>query len=442
MVILQDVLAVIFVLGVMILIHELGHFLAAKHFDVRVEAFSFGFGPRLFGRQIGETDYRVCALPLGGYVKMAGEQPGDEHTNDPREFSSKPRWQRLIIAVMGPCMNILLAVALLVGLYMVRYERLAIQEQVPVLADIDANSPAAQLGLQEGDRIVAIDGKQNPTWEDVNMRTVAAAGRPIRVTIDRNGKRFDVTITPTAEPGTGIGYTGWSEQVPIQLGEIAPGMPAEKAGLKAGDVLVAVDGKPIHSRHKLPELLQRSGGQPVVIEYMRDGVKRTTTVTPVYHHSAEEGSAWRIGVALIPKYDKIITRLSFSAALHESIDQNRKNATLIFEFLRGILQRRMSPKSLEGPIGIARLSGQAARHGVSDLIMLMSAISLNLGIFNLLTIPILDGGVIVLLLFESVIGRDISLAVKERIVQAGFVFLMLLFVFVIYNDIVKSLARV
>jgi len=441
MVILQDVLAVIFVLGVMILIHELGHFMAAKYFDVRVEAFSFGFGPRLFGKKVGETDYRVCLLPLGGYVKMAGEQPGDEHTNDPREFMSKPRWQRLIIAVMGPAMNVALAISLLIGLYMVRYERLAIQQQDAVLGDVEANSPAAKADLREGDRIVAINGKQNPNWEDVTMRIVASAKRPVRLVVERQGKRFEATVTPTSEPSSGIGYTGWSERVPIQLGDIARDMPADKAGLKPGDVLVSVEGQAVHSRHKLPEVLQQRAGQPVVLEYLRNGEKRTTTLTPVYHHSSEEGSAWRIGVVLMPKYERIATRLSFPDAVKESFEQNRKNATLIFQFLQGIVQRRMSPKSLEGPIGIARLSGQAARQGSSDLVMLMSAISLNLGIFNLLPIPILDGGVIMLLLLESLMGRDLSLAVKERIVQAGFVFLMLLFVFVIYNDIMKSLAR-
>ncbi len=442
MVILQNAVAVIFVLGVMILIHELGHFLAAKHFDVRVDAFSFGFGPRLLGKTIGETDYRVCLLPVGGYVKMAGEQPGDEHTDDPREFMSKPRWQRLIIAVMGPAMNIILAVVLLVGLFMVRYERLAVQQQEPVIGDVEANSPAARAGLLENDRIVAIDGKENPNWEDVTMHIVASAGRPTSLRIDRAGKQFDVTLTPTSDPATGIGYTGWSEQVPIQLGEIAPGLPAEKAGLKPGDVLVAVNGNQVRSRHKLPDILQQNPGRPVTLEIARNGEKKTVLLTPVYHQSSEEGPAWRIGVGLMPKYEKIVTRLSFPEAVHESLDQNQKNASLIFQFLRGIVQRRMSPKSLEGPIGIARLSGQAARHGFSDLILLMSAISLNLGIFNLMPIPILDGGVILLLLLESLLRRDISIAVKERIVQVGFVFLMLLFVFVIYNDIVKSLARV
>lgn len=441
MLIVQDILAVVFVLGVMILIHELGHFLAAKHFDVRVDAFSFGFGPRLLGKKWGETDYRVCLLPLGGYVKMAGEQPGDERTNDPREFMSKPRWQRLIIAAMGPAMNILLAVALLAGLFMVRYERLAVQQQEPVLGDVDSNSPAAKAGLKEGDRIVAIDGKQDPKWEDVTLRIVASPGRTVQLHIDRQGNQFDVSLKPAADAVNGIGYAGWSDQVPMQVSEVQPGKPAEKAGLKPGDVLVSVDGQAIRSHHKLQNLLQTRGGQPVVLEFMHNGEKRSATLTPVYYQAAEEGVAWRIGVGLVPKYDKVITRLSLGEALRESVDQNHKNATLIFQFLRGVIQRQMSPKSLEGPIGIARLSGQAARHGFGDLIALMSAISLNLGIFNLMPIPILDGGVILLLLFESVIGRDISLAVKERIVQVGFVFLMLLFVFVIYNDIVKSLAH-
>ena len=232
MVILQNVVAVIFVLGVMILIHELGHFLAAKHFGVRVDTFSFGFGPRLFGRTVGETDYRVCLLPVGGYVKMAGEQPGDEHTNDPREFMSKPRWQRLIIAVMGPAMNIILAVALLVGLFMVRYERLAVQQQEPVLGDVDANSPAAKAGLQEGDRIVAIDGKQNPKWEDVTMRIVASPGRTVSLQVDRAGKQFEATLAPTADSVSGIGYAGWSEQVPMQVGEIIAGLQIGRASCR------------------------------------------------------------------------------------------------------------------------------------------------------------------------------------------------------------------
>ena len=438
---LQNVLAVIFVLGVMILIHELGHFLAARYFDVRVEVFSFGFGPRLFGKIVGETDYRVCAFPLGGYVKMAGEQPTDERKDDPREFMSKPRWQRLIIAVMGPVFNLLLAVGLLLGLYMVHFERLAIQTEPAVLGGVAPNSPASQAGLREGDRIAAIDGKQNPNWEDVTMRIVASAKQVVLLTIEREGKTFDAAVTPVADPVSGIGNPGWSERVPIQAGDVEPGMPAEKAGLQKGDLLIAIDGEAIQSPYKLPEVLQRKGGQPVTLEYSRNGQRMTSTLTPIYRQIADQPASWKIGVILREKFDRITTRLSFSEALRESIDQNRKNATLIIQFLQGLVQRRMSPKSLEGPIGIARLSGQAARQGSFDLILLMSAISLNLGIFNLLPIPILDGGVICLLLFESLIGRDISLAVKERIVQVGFVFLMLLFVFVIYNDIVKSLAR-
>ncbi len=441
MAILQDVVAVVFVLGVMILVHELGHFLAARYFDVRVEAFSFGFGPRLFGRIVGETDYRVCLFPLGGYVKMAGEQPGDERHDDPREFMSKPRWQRLIIAVMGPVFNMLLAVGLLVGLYMIRFERLAIQSEPAVIGGVDPNSPAAKADLQDGDRITAIDGKPNPTWEDVTLKVVASARRPITVSIERDGRTFDVTLTPVTDPVSGVGYVGWNERVPIQLGEILPGMPGEKAGLKKGDILLTVDGEPVHSKHKLPDALQRKAGQPVQVEYLRDGQKHVTTLTPVFQQLGDDPAAWKVGVSLIEKYERVATRLSFREALHESLEQNRKNATLIFQFLNGLIQRRMSPRSLEGPIGIARLSGQAARQGSFDLVLLMSAISLNLGIFNLLPIPILDGGVILLLLFESLLGRDISLAVKERIVQVGFVFLMLLFVFVIYNDIVKSLAR-
>ncbi len=440
MVILQNIIAVIFVLGVMILIHELGHFLAAKYFDVRVDAFSFGFGPRLFGKKVGETDYRVCVLPLGGYVKMAGEQPGDEHSSDPREFMSKPRWQRLIIAVMGPAMNIVLALALPIGLFMVRYERLAIHSQPAVLGDIEPDSPAAKAGLKPDDRIVAIDGKVNPNWEDVTVAVMSNANRTMSLRVERNGKVIDASLIPTLDARTGVGYPGWSEQVPLGVEKVEPGMPAEKAGLKSGDILLTLDGKPLRSGRKLPELTQEIGGRSAVVEYVRNGQKRTTTLTPVHVKLGPEAASWKIGVYFEPRYERVTTRLSFPQSVRESINQNRKNATLIFQFLHGIIERRMSPKALEGPIGIARLSGQAARQGFGDLVMLMSMISLNLGILNLLPIPILDGGVILMLLLESLMGRDISLPVKERIIQAGFVFLMLLFVFVIYNDIMKSLA--
>ncbi len=435
---IEDIVPFIFVIGVMVLIHELGHFLAARYFNVRVEAFSIGFGPRLFGFKRGDTDYKVCLLPLGGFVKMAGENIG-EPTGDPDEFVSKPRWQRMIIAVMGPVFNVVLALVLLAGLFMVRYERLAFELEPPLIGYVADHSAASRAGIQAGDLIVSIDGDETPAWETVRLIEIASPLKTLRVTVERGGERLEFPVTLEAESRTGIGDAGWSEETPVRLGQTVAGFPAEKAGIENGDVLKSLNGEAVTSWRQVPDSIQRSQDQPIELEVLRNEELVKLKLTPIYDTSDAESPAWRIGVELRPDYERISTSLGFAEAVEQSVDYNVKNATLIFGFLAGLVERRMSPKSLEGPIGIARLSGEAARAGWAPLIMLMAAISLNLGIFNLLPIPILDGGMITVLLLESLIRRDISVAIKERILQVGVVFLMLLFAFVIYNDILKSL---
>lgn len=439
MLVLQNVLWLLVLIGVMILIHELGHFWAARYFDVRVDVFSFGFGPRLFGFRKGETDYRFSAILFGGYVKMAGEQPGDEGTDDPRGFLAKPRWQRLIIAFAGPFMNVVLAVSLLTGLYMVKFQKVVEPDGGrAIIGHILPDSPAAKAGIRDGDQIVAIEGKERPTWEDIVLKEVAGAGRSLHLTIDRNGRRFETDVTPQLDDRSGVGLAGWAERGDVQLGNLTPGMPAEKAGLKKGDLIVSANGQPIHSVIKFHEIIRNSNGKPVVIQLERAGKPMEITVHPVMA-SLDGPARWMLGVLPEQKLKIETTRLSFPMALQESVNQNLKGASLIFQFLSGIVERRMSPKSLEGPIRIAQLSGEAAREGPSAFVMLMSMVSLNLAIFNLLPIPILDGGVILLLFIEMLMRRDLSLSVKEAVFKVGFVFIMMIVVFVLYNDISKIL---
>ncbi|HTS28930.1 MAG TPA: RIP metalloprotease RseP [Bryobacteraceae bacterium] len=435
---IENVLWLLVLIGVMINIHELGHFWAARYFDVRVEAFSFGFGTRLFGFQRGETDYRFSLLPLGGYVKMTGEQVTDENAHDPRSVLSKPRWQRLIISFAGPFMNVVLAVGVLTGLYMVKYQRVSDADMVPVIGHVAADSPAAKAGLQDGDQIVRLDGQANPTWEDVIVKEAEGANRPMYLTIDRSGKRFDAVVTPVLNERIGVGSAGWDERGEIQLVEVEPGRPADKAGLKKGDIIISLNGQPIHSAGRLQELTKASNGKPVEVEYERDGQKNTVTVQPVFSKIDGQGR-WYIGVGPQPKFTLITTRLSFPDALSESLRQNGKNAMMIVQVLKGVLERRMSTKNLTGPIGIAQLSGEAAREGPSAFLLLMSMISLNLAIVNLLPIPIMDGGVILMLLVEMTMQRDLSINVKEAMLKVGFVCIMLLVVFAIYNDISRLL---
>lgn len=422
-------------IGIMILIHELGHYWAARWFDVHVEAFSFGFGPRLFGFRRGETDFRVSLIPFGGYVKMTGEQAGEDDTEDPRGFLAKPRWQRMIIAFAGPAMNILLAVGLLAGLYMNRYPKVVGSDGAPTIGFVEKNSPAEKAGVQELDVITAIDGKQNPSWEEVGLAVVGAANREMPLTLDRQGKAVYTTITPEISEVTGVGSAGWSDRHEIQVGDVSPGMGAEKAGIKSGDVLLALDGTPLWSTAKLHHLLKEGAGKPVQLSYSRDGKQYTVTVEPQL--SKQDPKNWRLGVQLTPRV--IFVQLPLGEALRESVQQNKRSAGVILQLLRGMVERRMSPKSLEGPIGIARLSSEAAREGFATFIGLMAAVSLNLAVFNLLPIPILDGGTILMLLIEMVMRRDLSLQLKENIFKLGFVFLMMVVAFVLYNDISKLL---
>jgi regulator of sigma E protease len=456
-VIITNLLAVVVVLGVMILIHELGHFLAAKYFGVRVETFSFGFGKRLFGFKKGDTDYRVSLLPFGGYVKMAGETTADEVTGNADEFQSKPRWQRFIIAMMGPAMNIILAVVLLTGLFMWRYQRPAYMEGPAVIGYAQPDSPAAAAGFESGDRIVQIDGRSEPTWEDVELIVASTVERPLEVQIERSGERQTRTLVPRAEGRARLGFAGWSPRMPAKIQGVEPGAPADKAGLAAGDEIVSINGEPVVFWPRISEIVQQSGGKPLELVYRRgtcagstssaldvsaesaDCESRTASLSAV--QTGAEGDAvprWRIGV-YGPQMEMITRQLGFADALSESLATNKKFALLIFEFVGKIFSQELSPRTLEGPIGIARLSGAAARQSFDALLSLMAAISLNLGIFNLFPIPVLDGGLILLLLIEGVIRRDLNRKVKERITQVGFAFLMLIAVFVIYNDIVKSL---
>ena len=434
MVLIQNVWWLLVLIGVMILIHELGHFWAARFFDVRVEAFSFGFGPRLFGFRRGETDFRFSAILFGGYVKMAGEQPGEEAAADPRSFQAKPRWQRLIIAFAGPAMNILLAIGLLTGLFMVKYPKLANADGPAIIGYVTADSPAAKAGLKAGDTIVQIESTNNPKWQDILLKQAAGAGRALTIGYVRNGQRLHTDLTPILDD-RGIGSAGWEQDTDVLIAGVMPGMDAQRAGLKHGDMIISVNGQRIRSISLLHEIIRSSNGKPIELVYRRDGQENTASVKPAF--SDAHGGRWLIGVDL--DRPVVITQLAFIPALRESVEQNIKSASLIYQFLEGLVERRMSAKSIEGPIGIARLSGEAAREGPMAFIELMAMVSLNLAVFNLLPIPILDGGLILLLLVEMLMRRDLSLQVKEAVFKVGMVFLMMVVVFVLYNDISKLL---
>jgi regulator of sigma E protease len=433
------VAAVAVVLGFMILIHEFGHYAVAKLLGVRVEQFAIGFGKRLVGFRKGDTDYRINILPLGGYVKMSGENPMDERTGDPAEFMSHSRWHRFLIAIAGPSMNILLAIVLLTGVYMVHYEYPVFNDQPAVIAGVKHDSPAAKAGLQVGDRIVKVDGIENPTWEQLRPRVMLSPNQPLTVTIRRGDQIFEKTIVPQPVTSSEVGSAGWFPEDAVIVGQIEANTPAANAGLKEDDRIVALDGQPLPSIEAMIERLQETKDKPVDLSVLRGAQTLSFHLTPVLGKT-EDPKEQRYRLGFVAKSEMKVTTLPFAQALRLSLAENKKYSLLILELAKKIVQGKVSPRMVSGPIGIAQDAGWAARQkGWMPLLELTAGISLNLGIFNLLPIPILDGGVILFLFIEGLMRRDVSLRIKERVYQAAFVFLVLFAVMVIYNDLAKTL---
>jgi regulator of sigma E protease len=435
MALLQNIWWYLVLIGVMILVHEFGHYFAARFFDVKVETFSFGFGPRLFGFRRGETDFRFSLILFGGYVKMTGEQPGDEGAADPRALTSKPRWQRLLIAFAGPAINIVLAIALLTSLFMLHYEKVP-NPHSPVIGYVASDGAAARAGIKLGDKIVQIDDTTDPTWEQIAIKSAMNPKQPLDVWVMRSGEHLHLNLTPALQEKESIGNAGWQQESEIEVAGVLKDMDGARVGLERGDILVSVNGQPLRSIPRLNEIENETSGAPLDLVYSRKGQRHEVKVTPAKRDIEGQGGArWMIGLTLQPRIE--VTKLTLPEALSESWRQNLLNTQLIMKSLEGIVERKMSAKSLQGPIGIAQMSGDAAREGPIPYFLLMAAVSLNLAIFNLLPVPILDGGVMLMLFVEMLLRRDLDIKVKETVVKVGFVFLMFVVVFVIYNDISK-----
>jgi regulator of sigma E protease len=430
--ILRELFAAVIVLGVVIILHELGHFLVARYFKIRIETFSVGFGPRLFGFRRGDTDYRISALPLGGYVKMAGDTPSETLTGEPHEFLSKPKWQRFLVASAGPIMNMILAVVLLSGLFMHGREvpeYFGAQAKVGV---VERGSPADQAGIREGDRISVVDGKQNPTWQDVETRLELNAGKTLSLVLDRNGELLDVNITPAKKDPTNRGYIGMGARVPGVVKSVW-GEGAIAAGLQPGDEVTSVNGIDLKSSVQSIQTIVQGITEPSFpITVNRKGETLKLQITP----TVKDGQRY-IGMTLDTPTTYV--KLGFSDAVSKSISTNVEYGKTIFQIIGMLFKREASLKQLDGPIGIVRASGEALNEGFATLISLMALISLNLGLLNILPIPVLDGGVMLMLIVESLMGRDMSLRLKERINFVSVIALLMLTVMVVYNDILKMI---
>ncbi len=428
---MTSVLAFLFVLGVLVFVHELGHYLMARRIGVRVLTFSLGFGPKLINYRRGETDYCVSAIPLGGYVKMAGENPDDQRSGSDDEFLSKPKWQRFQVMIMGPAMNIILAIVVMTFVLYQGAEVPAYEQHAPVIATVSSDSPAERAGIEVGDRILEVSERPVETWEDFFISVMPRAGQEIPVTVTRDSERLTVNVTPEAKSQFEMGDIGVLPEMNSQVRRVSPGAPADLSGIAPGDVIVGVNGETITQERPLIQTINQSADIEITLMIRREGREIEISVTP-----EKRGDIGLIGVELSP-YELRTIQPGFLQSFVMSLERNRDWSGLIFQTLGGLLTRETSPKQLMGPVAIAQLSGGAAEVGCVALFTLMAMISLNLGILNLLPIPVLDGGHIFIMALEGITRRDFSVRLKEKVMLVGFVLLMTLMLTVIYNDLMR-----
>ena len=425
---LTNTLAFVFALGVIIFVHEAGHYLVAKSFGVRVLTFSLGFGRKIFGFTRGETEYRVAWIPLGGYVRLGGETP-EEATDDPRDFQNKPRWQRVLVYLAGPAMNVVLAIALIAVVLMLGFGLPFLHEIPPVVGTVEPGSPAAAAGLVPGDEIVSVAGRPVEHWEQVAMTILESPGKQLALVVERDGARREVSLVPRTVPKYEVGDAGVYPKMLPRVSMVTAGMPAEAAGFAPGDELRAVDGRVLASDLDFVRYIEERAGVPIVVTVQREGALVELPVVP-----RDEGGKGRIGVGLT-----LAQRLGPLRAVVESTRYNWNIAKQTVALVGKLVTREMKAKSaLHGPIEIAALSGEAARQGVPNLLHLMGLVSISIAILNLLPIPVLDGGQISILLVESLIRRDLSLRIKEAVNLVGLAFIVLLMVTVLFFDVQRN----
>ena len=442
---LQMLVSFVVVLGVLIVVHELGHFLMARLAGVGVERFSVGFGPVLWRFRGKETEYCVSAIPMGGYVKMMGDdenplEGGKGAAIDPaKAFNGKPLAARFLIVFAGPAMNFVLA-ALIAGLMFMLVGRPVAPALVGRVTD---GSPAAQAGLKTGDRLVAVDGKSVQYWEDLARLVQAARGRVLQVAVQGPAGERTVALTPGQTKRKdlfGDEQTVWeigaSPYIPAAIGDTIAGDPADQAGLKAGDVVVALEGQPVLSWDELAERIHQRAGQPTRLEIKRGAETLTVTVTPKKSKiPGADGKETEVGlVGIRPGGSVTMVRSNPISALWEGLvwsgDVTVKTAIGLYKIVVGQLDR----SNIGGPIQIAKTAGEQARQGIVSLALFTAVISVNLFLLNLLPVPMLDGGHLLFFAFEAVLGRPLSVRKREVAQQVGFALLMLLMVFAFYND--------
>ncbi len=414
------------VIGILVFVHEFGHFIMAKRAGVRVEKFSLGMGPKLFGYKKGDTEYVISALPLGGYVKMAGENPDEEPTGSPDEFQSKTVWQRAKIAFTGPLTNIVLAFIVMPLVFMVGTYTLGPAK----VGFVEKGSPAEHAGFQVGDIIEKINRRSIVDWEKAEMLIAVNPDTDLAVTIDRSGEKKTLALRPKLDAEQKIGVSGLYPDFPAEVGKLIPGLPAEKSDLKVNDKIIAVDGTAVYYWNQFSALVRKSNGKTLTLTVDREQKKVQITVTP-----REENGRYVIGIEPIVRMS--FRKYGLGDSLRLGFNKTIEFIDLTFITLKKLLTFNLSIKTLGGPVLIAQMSGKAASAGLSSFLSFLAMISISLGILNLMPIPILDGGLILFLIIEAIRKRPLTRKTMEIAQSIGAAVLITLIAVVSYNDVVR-----
>jgi regulator of sigma E protease len=446
---MQSVLIFIVVLGVLIFFHELGHFLVARLFGVGVEKFSLGFGPRIFGKTIGRTDYRVSLIPLGGYVKMVGDEPGAPLPEEDAaySFTEKHVAKRSLIVAAGPLFNILLAILIFIGIFYFA----GLPSLRPVVRQVETNSPAEQAGIRYGDQIRAIDGRPIESWRDIQAAISRSDGAPLTIVAEREREMLTFNVAPrpvSAENVYGESVTEYElgiqgiEEIPAVVRETQPGMPAERAGVQAGDRVVAINGQPIANWEQLHQTISASKGDPMSFTVQRGDSTLDLPITPaevkVSDAMGVRKSAYRIGIIQpnpIREEDRMTIQLGLGTSVARGVDQTWVVVRETGRFFVKLFERKVPSEAIGGPIRIAMMANQQAQEGILALLAFIAIISVNLAVINLLPIPVLDGGHLLFYAIEAVQKKPVSIRMRETAQQIGVFLLIMLMIFVFYNDI-------
>ncbi len=457
---LTTVISFVVLLLVLIFVHELGHFTAAKLLGVKVERFSLGFPPKAWSKQIGETEYQLAWLPLGGYVKMYGEDPTSEEEVTPemmsRSFSHKPAWAKIIIVLAGPVFNLAFAAVLFWGLIWIS----GIQHLAPVVGPVTPGSPAAEAGIMMDDVIVAVNGRLAAYFDALDTALEEGAGAPLSLTLSRDGRERTFTLTPTRHDGRNLFgdplttyEVGIAHRMKPVIAKAMPGKPADKAGLKSGDLILSINGQPTRDWQDVLFLIQGPPGQrssitpqtvqPLEFEVDRGGQTLRLTMTPelVTGLNSSGDTTYTPMVGMESRATVLTEPVGFFKAAGLGVLEAANMIKLTLVSVQKLITGQVSAKTLGGPILIAEITGDRARAGLVALLNLAAFISINLGILNLLPIPVLDGGQLVFFIIEAVRRKPVSLRIREGAQWVGVAFLGLLMVVVFYNDIARLVTR-